>query len=633
MEFKLSILVCDGISLSYGTKEILKDISFSINEGVKLGVIGVNGAGKSTLAAIITGKIKPTSGSVYIPTDVSVGMLSQHNEDAFEGKTIHQYALSSFGCLLDIEKRLDTLLTKIPENPSLAAEYERLRHDFEIKGGNEFRTKVKSMLSRFGFGPEIWDTQAAILSGGQKTRLALASLLVSGKDILILDEPTNHLDEDTVSWLEDFISKSAKTFIIISHDRYFLDKTTTETLEIENLTATKYIGSYTAFKEKKKQAREILQKHYELQQKEIKRLEAFIENQRRWGRERNIIAAESRQKAIDRIEKIERPKEEPKKINIAIHTASSSFSVLSVRHISKSFGDNVLFGDLSFELTKGERAVIIGANGCGKSTLLKIINGIIKPDKGVYEFGYTQIAGYYDQETMLLDDENTVIDELMEADSSLLPGKARSVLASYGFYGEDAFKKVKVLSGGERARLSIAKLVLKKVTFLILDEPTNHLDIPSKEVFEEALLNFEGTILAVSHDRYFIKTIATRIIEIDKDGYDGGYFDFKGNYDLFLQKRQKLDISKSDVKLKSSREEYEAEKKAKSAKKAREKRFAFLQEEIPRLEEKLKSLECEYNEALTDYVKLGQIHEEMTSTKEQLDLLIDEYLMLEENCE
>ncbi|NLN56239.1 MAG: ABC-F family ATP-binding cassette domain-containing protein [Clostridiales bacterium] len=629
----MSILVCDGISLSYGTKEIIRNISFSINEGAKLGIIGVNGAGKSTLASIIAGRITPTSGNVYIPSDVSVGMLAQHNEGEFENKTLYDFALSAFSGLLETEKRLDTLLSKIPENPSLAGEYERLRHDFEIRGGNEYKTRVKSMLSRFGFDSEKWDTPASLLSGGQKTRLALASLLVSGKDIFILDEPTNHLDEDTTRWLEEFVSQSPKTFIIISHDRYFLDKATTETLEIENLTATKYTGSYSAFKEKKKQLREIQQKHYELQQREIKRLEVFIETQRRWGQERNFITIASRQKAIDRMEKVERPKAGPKKINISIHTTASSFSVLSVRGLSKSYGDNKLFDNLSFEITKGEKAVIIGANGCGKSTLLKIINGITEPDKGVCEPGYSQVVGYYDQEVMLLNDENTVIEELIEADNSLLPAQARNILASYGFYGDDAFKKVINLSGGERARLSIAKLVLKKVTFLILDEPTNHLDIPSKEVFEEALLNFEGTVLAVSHDRYFIKTIATRIIEIDKEGYENGYFDFKGNYELFLQKRQKIPPAVSNDKTKSSRGEYEAEKKARSRKRLREKRFGFLSEEIPRLEERLKILEKEYSEYSADYVKLGALYEEITGIKAQLDSLYDEYLTLEENCE
>lgn len=444
----MSILVCDGISLSYGTKEIIRNISFSINEGAKLGIIGVNGAGKSTLASIIAGRITPTSGNVYIPSDVSVGMLAQHNEGEFENKTLYDFALSAFSGLLETEKRLDTLLSKIPENPSLAGEYERLRHDFEIRGGNEYKTRVKSMLSRFGFNSEKWDTPASLLSGGQKTRLALASLLVSGKDIFILDEPTNHLDEDTTRWLEEFVSQSPKTFIIISHDRYFLDKATTETLEIENLTATKYTGSYSAFKEKKKQLREIQQKHYELQQREIKRLEVFIETQRRWGQERNFITIASRQKAIDRMEKVERPKAGPKKINISIHTTASSFSVLSVRGLSKSYGDNKLFDNLSFEITKGEKAVIIGANGCGKSTLLKIINGIAEPDKGVCEPGYSQVVGYYDQEVMLLNDENTVIEELIEADNSLLPAQARNILASYGFYGDDAFKKVINLSGG-----------------------------------------------------------------------------------------------------------------------------------------------------------------------------------------
>ncbi|MDD4125996.1 MAG: ATP-binding cassette domain-containing protein, partial [Eubacteriales bacterium] len=363
------------------------------------------------------------------------------------------------------------------------------------------------------------------------------------------------------------------------------------------------------------------------------RLEAFIENQRKWNRERNIIAAESRQKAIDRMERTERPEAVPKNVNIAIHTASSSFSVLSVRGLTKSYGENRLFENLSFELVKGEKAIIIGANGCGKSTLLKIINGIAEPDSGVCEPGYSQVVGYYDQEVQLLDDSNTVIEELMEADGCLTPGKARNILASYGFYGEDAFKPVNVLSGGERARLSIAKLVLKKVTFLILDEPTNHLDIPSKEVFESALSAFEGTVLAVSHDRYFIKTLGTRIIEIDKDGYPEGYINFKGGYDLFLQKRVKLPPPLTGEKNKSSRGEYEAEKKAKGLKKSREKRFYFLSEEIPRLENKLSELKDNAEKYASDYIRLAEIDKEAQSTEATLDALYDEYLILEENYE
>ena len=629
----MSILVCDGVSLSYGTKEILKDISFSVNEGDKVGIIGVNGAGKSTLAHIIAGSVQPTSGSVYIPGNITVGMLSQRTEDDFRGKTVYDVAVSSFADLVNAEAKLDDMLSRLSERPSLVSEYERLRHDFELKGGNEYKTKVKSMLARFGFPAESWNENADLLSGGQKTRLALASLLMSGKDIVILDEPTNHLDVDTVEWLEGFISSSPKTFLIISHDRYFLDRVTNVTVEIEHLTATKYTGGYTAFKEKKKQLTEIQQKHYELQQKEIKRLEAYIENQIRWGREKNFIAAKSRQKAVDRIERIEKPISPPKTMRLSIHTTTSSHSVLSVRNLSKSFGKLKLFDNLSFEVMNGERVMVIGSNGCGKSTLLKIINGIIEPDSGVCESGYSQVVGYYDQEVQLLDESNTVLGELIDAEPSLLPVEARTILGSYGFHGDDAFKQVSVLSGGERARLSIAKLVLKKVSFLVLDEPTNHLDIPSKEAFEEALAAYEGTILAVSHDRYFINMLGTRIIEIDRNGYDDGYFDFRGNYALFLEKRVKNQPKTASVKVNASRTEYENAKKEKANRKSKEKRYAFLTGEIPRLEEKLKDLENEMTEKASDYVRVGEIDAEMTSVRVLLDGYYDEYLMLEEERE
>ncbi len=629
----MSILVCDGISLSYGTKEILKNISFSVNEGEKVGIIGVNGAGKSTLANIIVGNIIPTSGSVFIPGNVSVGMLSQRSEDDFRGKTVYGAAVSAFSELVTAEAELEDMLSRLASKPSLVTEYERRRHDFEIKGGNEYKTKVKSMLARFGFPKETWDSDADNLSGGQKTRLALASLLMSGKDVIILDEPTNHLDVDTVEWLESFVSSSPKTFLIISHDRYFLDRVTNVTVEIEHLTSTKYTGGYTAFKEKKKQLAEIQQKHYELQQKEIKRLEAYIENQIRWGREKNFIAAKSRQKAVDRIERIEKPKSEPKAMKLSIHTTSSSHSVLSVRNLSKSFGNLKLFENLSFEISNGERVMIIGANGCGKSTLLKIINGIIEPDSGISEPGYSQVIGYYDQEVQLLDENNTVLDELIDAEPSLLPVQARTILGSYGFRGDDAFKQVNVLSGGERARLSIAKLVLKKVSFLILDEPTNHLDIPSKEAFEEAIASYEGTVLAVSHDRYFINKLGTRIIEIDREGYDAGYNDFRGSYSLFLEKRVKNQPKAQEAKPGSSKSEFENAKKEKSNRKSKEKRYAFLTDEIPRLEEKLKELEKEMTENASDYVRVGEIDAEMTTIRETLDSYYDEYLLIEEENE
>ena len=626
----MSVLTCENVSLVYGTDHILKDVSFSVNAGERLGIIGVNGAGKSSLANVIAGRIEPTEGRVILQNGASVGMLAQRTEDGFRGMTVYEAAASSYAGLIAAESRLDSLLARAAEEPDALTEYEKLRHDFELRGGNEYKTKIKSMLARFGFGGDMNGFPVDSLSGGQKTRLALASLLISDKDIIILDEPTNHLDTDTIEWLEDHIISSARTFLIISHDRYFLDRVTTDTLELENLEVTKYTGGYSEFVEKKRKATETQQKHYDLQQKEIKRIEAYIENQIRWGQEQNFVAAKSRRKLLDKIERVEKPKAPPKTIRVGIKSASSGYSVLSVRGISKAFGENRLFENMSFELSRGERVMLIGANGCGKSTLLKIINGLVPADSGVCEFGYAQKVGYYDQEIQLLDENNTVLDEMLQADPTLIPVRARTILGAYGFTGDDAFKKVSVLSGGERARLSIAKLVLGKMSLLILDEPTNHLDIPSKEAFETALSDYEGTILAVSHDRYFINRLGTRIIEIDKAGYENGYLDFRGRYGGFLEKRVKRAETKTVSADTAGKTGFENAKKKRSEKRSKEKRSEFLATEIARLEKRLSGIEKETADNPTDYVLLSELDAEQDTVKKTLDAYYDEYVALED---
>ncbi|MBQ6183174.1 MAG: ABC-F family ATP-binding cassette domain-containing protein [Clostridia bacterium] len=626
----MSILTCDGVSLMIGTEYILKDVSFSVNAGTRMGIIGVNGAGKSTLASVVAGKTEPTSGAVYVQNGIRIGMLGQRAEDDFRGRTVYEVAEACFSDLVCAESKLEQILAESANDPDKLSEYEKLRHDFEIKGGNEYKTRIKSMLARFGFGAELRAFPADSLSGGQKTRLALASLLISDSDVIILDEPTNHLDADTTEWLENFILSSPRTYIIISHDRYFLDRVTTETLELENLTVTRYTGGYSEFAEKKRRAIETQQKHYEQQQKEIKRIEAYIDNQYRWGQEQNFIAAKSRQKLLDKIERVEKPKAPPKSVKINFQSKSSGYSVLSVRNVAKRFGSNVLFDGISFEISRGERVMVIGANGCGKSTLLKIITGSIDADSGVCELGYAQNAGYYDQEIQLLDENNTVLDEMLQADKTLIPVRARTILGSFGFTGDDAFKKVNVLSGGERARLSIAKLILKKVSLLILDEPTNHLDIPSKEAFEAALESFEGTVLAVSHDRYFINRLGTRIIEIDREGYENGYFDFRGRYGEFLQKRRKSETVKEITGEAAGKTVFENAKKKKSERRTREKRFEYLTTEIARLEARLGEIEAETAENPADYVMLASLDAEQNEIRATLDGYYDEYITLEE---
>ena len=479
----MSILTCDNISYAIGVKEILSDVTFAVNQGSKVGVIGVNGAGKSTLFSLLRGALDPTGGAVYLQKDTSLDCLEQINDNKQFERSIYETALEAFDHLMLMEEQLDALHRRIEAGDESAMDrFTELNESYLRKGGNEYRGKTAAILKKFGFSENEFGESAKYLSGGQKTKLLLARLLLKEADIILLDEPTNHLDIEAIEWLENFVRNSKKTFLIVSHDRFFLDRVTTDTLEIEHGKCRMHSGNYSAFREKKRQLQEAQLKHYEQQQKEIKRIEAFIENQRRWNREKNIIAAESREKALARMVKIEKPKNAPKSISFQIASSTSSAKeVLSVRELSKGYGGTALFDKLSFEMRHGDRLFVVGANGSGKSTLLKILTGRETADSGIFEAGYNQSIGYYDQEQQLLDSENTVLDEIwgVYADKSM--SQVRGMLASFGFYGEDVFKQVAVLSGGERARLSIAKMISCGVSLLILDEPTNHLDIASRK--------------------------------------------------------------------------------------------------------------------------------------------------------
>ncbi|MBR5296005.1 MAG: ABC-F family ATP-binding cassette domain-containing protein, partial [Clostridia bacterium] len=471
------------------------------------------------------------------------------------------------------------------------------------------------------------------LSGGQKTKLLLVKLLLTDPDIMLLDEPTNHLDHTAREWLENYINSSKKTFLIISHDRYFLDKTTTKTLEISHGVSEIYDGNYTTFREKKKALDEAKLKHYNLQQKEIARLEAFIENQRKWNREKNIIAAESRQKTIDKMVKLEKHKEKEKGISFKIsNSGAMSNDVLSVRSLSKAYTNNELFKDLSFELKRGERLFVIGANGCGKSTLIKILTGREVQDHGIFELGYNQTIGYYDQEQQLLDQNNSVIDEIWSVYSDQTNTQIRSMLAQFGFRGEDVFKSISVLSGGERARLSIAKMVACGVSLLILDEPTNHLDIDSCEMLESALKEYDGTIITVSHDRYFIQNLATAILEIDKNGFDVGYSYKKCTYDEYIEKCKKNEIVISKREEGAGKLDFEEAKQRKNQYRSAKNRLSITEKEIAELENQLSALKMKENdESITsDYVALNELFENKTQIEEKIENLYDELFRLEE---
>lgn len=630
----MSIIVCDKVALSYGSDQILSNISFSVNAGDKIGVIGVNGAGKSTLFSIIRGITEASSGDVFISFGATVGCLEQINDAHRFGCTVYEAAVDAFSQLIKLENEISSLRERMENgDESVIKQFVNCNERFNTSGGNEFRAKTKAMLAKFGFPEEDLSKNADSLSGGQKTKLLLVKLLLSDPDIMLLDEPTNHLDAQACEWLENYITASKKTFLIVSHDRYFLDKTTDKTLEISHGISEIYNGNYSVFREKKKALDEAKLKHYLLQQKEIARLEAFIENQRKWNREKNIIAAESRQKTIDKMVKLEKPKEKERGISFSIsHSGASGKDVLSVRSLKMYYSDHILFEDLSFEIKKGERLFVIGKNGCGKSTLLKILTGRETAKGGIFEFGYNQTVGYYDQEQQLLDQNNTVIDEIWSVYSNKTNTEIRSMLASFGFRGEDVFKSVKVLSGGERARLSIAKMIACGVSLLILDEPTNHLDIDSREMLEDALSNYDGTIIAVSHDRYFIKNLATAILEIDREGFERGYSWQKLGYDDYISKRVKTESITVKPASGAGKAVFEEAKQKKNQLRSAKTRYGVVEKEIAKLESELSDMRkrSEDEAVLSDYIALNELFEAQKKHEETIDSLYAELERLEE---
>ncbi len=633
------ILSCNDISLSFGTDIILNKVSFRLRQGEKAALVGVNGAGKSTLFRIITGQLQQDSGDIYMSKGLRIGYLDQYS-GLESDNTIWSEMLTTYASLISAEKKLKQLEADISAESSqerlqaLMKEYDRLLERFSREGGYEYNSRIRGVLRGLGFTDAQFDSTVRTLSGGQKTRLALARLLLEEPDLLLLDEPTNHLDIGAIEWLEDFLKNFRKSVLVISHDRYFLDTVTTRTIELENNECTEYDGNYTEYAKKKAEAREILQKHYELQQKEIARMEAFIEQQRRWNRERNIIAAESRLKAIERMEKIDAPKRLPGSIRLQF-TASvtSGNDVLFAEELAKSFPGKELFKNISFDIKRNEKVFILGPNGCGKSTLLKILSGKLPPTYGNVEYGHKIVAGYYDQELEGLDENKTVLEEVWNDNESLNHTQIRNVLAQFLFMGEDVYKPVRVLSGGEKSRVALAKLMLSGANLLFLDEPTNHLDINSREVLEEALLQFDGTILAVSHDRYFIRRLATRIIEMD----GGGIEDYKGGYQYYLEHRR---ISSADVPddkgrtVSASRQEHIETKEERARRRKLEKQLTACEAEISRTEARLSEIseEMSREDALSDHVLLSALHSEQLELENRLERLYTEWTELSEQA-
>ena len=635
----MTILSVSDIRLEYGTDIILQKINFSINEGDRLGIVGVNGAGKSTLLRIIAGTMEPSGGNVYIAKGKSLGMLEQ-NAMLESEKTLTEEMESAFPECQRIEKRLTKLQAEIEATATsshgeayerLISEFTNLTEKFREIGGYEYKSRIRSMLTRFGFPESEQGKTIDTLSGGERTRLALVRLLLVEPDILILDEPTNHLDTDTLYWLEEHLRAYPKTLLLVSHDRYFLDRTATKILDIENTKAELYTGNYSAFAVQKTEARKRQQKMYDLQQKEIARIEGIIQTQIHFGQEHNYITIASKKKQIEHMEKIDAPEREPGSIRLAFaEAAESGNDVLEADGLSKSYGERRLFSDLSFLIKKRDHVIIMGPNGCGKSTLIKVLGGYIEADSGVIEYGTGVIAGYYDQEQKTLDENKTVLEELCSAHEKLTITQIRTALAGFLFFAEDIEKKVSVLSGGEKARLMLCKMILSKINLLILDEPTNHLDIASREALENALLSFGGTIIAVSHDRYFMKKLATRIFDLSN-----GFYDYHGTFDEYLSFKESRRIA-AQTAVKTEKQESEGKIKYTEAKKLTaeirkaEKRLERAEEEIERLEEEKAALEEEMNSsAATDYVRLSEISARIS----EIDTRIDELFLDMEEAE
>ncbi len=628
-------LSASDINLSFGTDIILKDISFAVNDGDRVGIIGVNGAGKTSLFKIITGEYSPDSGAVYIQKGHTVGVLEQNAKlSSLPGDmSCIEYMYTAYPTLLSLEKEIsitEAALAKATgdEIMQLTARLNDQNTRFAAEGGLEFRSRCRGMLLRLGFDEELISRQIRTLSGGQYTRLALARLLATEPDILMLDEPTNHLDIDALAWLESFLSTYKKTVLIISHDRYFLDRTTNKTLWLRYGKARLYNGSYSRCKEQSEAEAASLEHRYKEQQKEIARIKANIEFQRRCNQEHNYVTIRAKEKQLARMELVElAPKDEK---NIRLRFASeeeSTGNVIEAKDVDFSYGDKTLIQNLSFLIRRGERVMFLGANGTGKSTLMRLINSMLVPTRGRITLGYNIKIGYYDQENRGLHDTNTVFGELRAEYPDKTDLELRSTLALFLFDADDIQRGVSTLSGGERARLTLAKLILKKVNLLIMDEPTNHLDIGSCEALENALLAFEGTIVAVSHDRYFINRIATRIIELAPER-DNGMIDYPlESYDdaftEYMRIRESrnlmLQSTKKATEVTDSKAEYEEKKREKAKARSEEKRKERTEKRIGELEGELEKLDSElFGEAASDYVRAAEIEERKAAIEEEL---------------
>ncbi|MBO5945662.1 MAG: ABC-F family ATP-binding cassette domain-containing protein [Clostridia bacterium] len=629
-------LSVSDVSLSFGTDVVLKNISFAVNDGDKVGIVGVNGAGKTSLFKVIDGRYTPDTGAVYVQKGHTVGVLDQNPDLTALPRelTCLEYMYTAHPDLLRLEAEIKALEDRLAyeKSPaltlSLSEELIEKNRVFAARGGLEFRSRCRGMLLRLGFDEQTINRRTGTLSGGQYTRLSLARLLATEPDVLMLDEPTNHLDIDAVMWLESFLLSYKKTVIIISHDRYFLDRITNKTLHIQYALARLYPGNYSASKAQMEAEAASLEKRYKEQQKEIAKIRANIEFQRRCNREHNFVTIRSKEKQLARMEKIELAPKAPKDIRLSFNAEEESTNdVLEVKDVSFGYGDKEIIKNLSFLVRRYERVMVLGPNGSGKSTLMKLINSLIIPSKGKISLGYNIKIGYYDQENRGLSLEKTVFEQMRDDYPDKTNLELRSTLALFLFGPDDIDKQISTLSGGERARLTLARLILKKVNLLVMDEPTNHLDIGSADALEHALAAFDGTIVAVSHDRYFINRIATRIIELDPT-MEKGMHDFvlDDGDDAFSEyaklreiRRQNIENAAPVLKNTDSRASYEQMKKENALRRSNEKKIERAKEKIEKLECELVALDEElFGSAASDYVRAAEIDARKGEIEEEL---------------